>query len=172
MTEKERLFLANQYLILSKLDENNAEHYKRMVKVVEQGYEYDLNLILDSTRDVFPDNKCRFTLDVLQMYFEIISSYEELKRNNVKIDLKENDIRFPGFDGNKESEYLCYAIFVLEDPHRFDYIKKYPGDDNNSHYPTIERYKRSLVVYNEISQLKGVHRLPLSEDEINRIIKA
>ena len=172
MTEKERLFLANQYLILSKLDKDNAEDYKRMVEVVEQGYEYDLNLILESTKHVFPDDKCRLTLNILQMYFDIISSYEELKRNNNKIDLKENDIRFPGFDGNEEPEYLCYARFVLKDPYRFDYIKKYPGDNYNSHFPTIKKYKRCLVVFDEIKQQKGVSRLPLSEDEINRIIKA
>ena len=38
LTLKERLLLANQYLILEKLYPDEAEHYAELRKVVERGY--------------------------------------------------------------------------------------------------------------------------------------
>jgi uncharacterized protein len=53
-------------------------------------------------------------------------------------------VMFRGFDGNNESEHLCIAHFLIDDPERFSNFK---GRDLNSHMPTIEAYRRMFKVF-------------------------
>ncbi len=43
MTNAQRLILSNQYFLMSQLDPNNANKYKRLQTIVERGYEIHVN---------------------------------------------------------------------------------------------------------------------------------
>jgi hypothetical protein len=87
--------------------------------------------------------------DVLEMWELLEHSYNRLQatdREKVKAETKPSgyDVRFSGFDGNHETEYMAAARVLINDLDRFSLFK---GRDLNSHMPSIETYQRMLAVY-------------------------
>lgn len=109
------------------------------------------------------DNIADFVWDVLDMYRSLFDSYNKLPLEQ-KNDIDEDDIRFEGFDGNNEAEYLCYTDFILEDLERYKESREC-GDDHNSHWPTVQKYSRMLAKYKQIKKDRY-----LSLDQIKEII--
>lgn len=56
-------------------------------------------------------------------------------------------VRFPGFDGNNESEALSIAKILVNDMGRFSRFK---GRDMNSHAPLLENYARMYKIFEPI----------------------
>lgn len=88
-------------------------------------------------------------LDVLEMWELLEHSYNQLQaadKERVKTEAKPSgyDVRFRGFDGNHETEYMAAARVLIDDLDRFSLFK---GRDLNSHMPSIENYRRMLAVY-------------------------
>ncbi len=53
-------------------------------------------------------------------------------------------VRFRGFDGNGESEYISVASCMIDDLDQFELFK---GRDMNSHLPSLDMHRRMLAVF-------------------------
>ena len=102
-------------------------------------------------------------LDILGMWSFIENGYEKLSKMERDRVAKESEsfdqnIRFPGFDGNNESEYLSIAHFLINNLGRFSI---FGNRDLNSHWPAIESYKRMWRVFEPMrANLAGGHLNP------------
>jgi uncharacterized protein YfbU (UPF0304 family) len=110
-------------------------------------------------------------LDILDMWSMIERSYENLSSEAKKFVEKEaypfgKDPKFPGFDGNNETEYMGTASFLVNDLDRFEEFK---GRNFNSHCPSIDSYRRMLSVFKPI--LRSLNFQPLSGQNIVDILK-
>lgn len=88
-------------------------------------------------------------VDVLDMWSFIESAYDKLpQKDKVRVEKGAEPfgkhVRFSGFDGNNETEYMGVARFLINDLERFSSFK---GRDLNSHLPSIETYRRMLQVF-------------------------
>ncbi|WP_054076152.1 YfbU family protein [Comamonas testosteroni] len=77
-------------------------------------------------------------------------------------------VRFPGFDGNNESEELGIARILIDDMGRFTRFK---GRDLNSHAPLQPAYERMYRVFSNM-QNRIDHRVHLSVDQVADILNA
>jgi uncharacterized protein YfbU (UPF0304 family) len=98
-------------------------------------------------------------VEILQLHRILIFSAQKLKIGDEEI-LEE--IKFAGFDGNLEPEYLLYAQFYCESQ---DYYKELHV--TNSHHRTLNRYYRMLKKYEELG--KPNH---LTEAQIREVVEA
>jgi uncharacterized protein len=88
-------------------------------------------------------------VDVLDMWSFLESSYGKLsQKDKAQIEAEAGplgkSVRFPGFDGNNETEHLGIARFLIDDLERFSSFK---GRDLNSHLQSIEAYRCMLRVF-------------------------
>jgi hypothetical protein len=91
-------------------------------------------------------------MDILEMWSFIEYSYGQLSKEDKEYLEKEaapfgKDPKFPGFDGNNESEYMGTASFIVNELERFE---KFKGRNFNSHCFSIDEYKRMLSVFKNI----------------------
>ncbi|WP_414430562.1 YfbU family protein [Alcanivorax sp. IL3] len=110
-------------------------------------------------------------LDILDMWSMIERSYENLSSESKEFVEKEaspfgKDPKFPGFDGNNETEYMGTASFLVNDLDRFEEFK---GRNFNSHCPSIDSYRRMLSVFKPL--LQDLNFQPLSAQNIVDILK-
>lgn len=110
-------------------------------------------------------------LDVLDMWSMIERSYENLPKEQQEWVAKEaspfgKDPKFPGFDGNNESEYMGVASFLVNDLDRFEEFK---GRNFNSHCPSIDSYRRMLSVFKLI--LRDLNFQPIPAQALVDILK-
>ncbi|WP_314915148.1 YfbU family protein [Acinetobacter harbinensis] len=145
---KDRLILINQYKILSKLEPTEANYYKELIEILENGYEIFYSLLNQWIDEEMPRDKSRLVLDILDLY----RALEDLKRKT-KDDrlLKHFYGKFNGFDGNNESEYLSFTRFLIEVQGKFQEQKQYyyENDHLNSHCPMLDKYERMLATIKE-----------------------
>lgn len=105
-------------------------------------------------------------LNILDMWSMIERSYKNLSDDeketiNKNEELSENMFVFEGFDGNNESEYMGTASFLVNELNRFVEFK---DRDFNSHYPTVESYKRMLGIFEPI--FKSLNYRMLSKQQL------
>ena len=110
-------------------------------------------------------------LDILEMWEHLEYSYNQLQPADKARVEKEAEqfgsrVRFRGFDGNNETEYMAAAGFLVNDLERFSIFKE---RDLNSHMPSLDTYGRMLAVYKPI---RNSHEFgPLSAEQIIRILQ-
>jgi len=120
----------------------------------------------DSADDV------RFVVDVLDMWSFVQRAHGKLSakeraRVESEADPFGKHVKFPGFDGNNESELMSIARFFVEKMDRFSEFK---GGSFNSHMPTVAMYRRMLGVFDPLRKtLVGVD---LSADQLIAILKS
>lgn len=110
-------------------------------------------------------------LDILDMWSFIESSYAKLDDEKKAFLEKEaapfgKDPKFPGFDGNNESEYMGKASFIVNELERFEEFK---GRSFNSHCPSIDGHRRMLSKFKEIKN--NFDFGPMSEKNLADILK-
>lgn len=110
-------------------------------------------------------------LDILDMWSFIERSYSELTDNEKSFVIENaapfgENPTFPGFDGNNETNYMSTASFIVNDLDRFEEFK---GRNFNSHCPSIDSYKRMLLVYKPLFQQLNFQ--PLSAQNLVDILK-
>ncbi len=135
----ERWILSNQYLILEKLDKDNANHYAQTREALDSDYEehYDWNIpYIVRDKQVMTEEESKEVMDILDMFGVLHHAYDQLSD---KSGVDENRIRFRGFDGNNETKQLGYTRY-LQSIDRFSDLKSF-GDGLNSHMPVFDRYK-------------------------------
>ncbi len=75
------------------------------------------------------------------------------------------DVRFPGFDGNTESEYISAASFMVDQLGEFEIFK---GRDLNAHMPTLDAHRRMVAVFYPI--LKVVLNRDFDVDQLTQVL--
>ena len=99
----------------------------------------------------------REVIDILDMWNFIEDSYERLTdedKARLATEAKPfgEDPEFRGFDGNYETEHFGAALFIVNDLDRF---VRFKGRSLNSHYPSIDTYRRMLPAFSEIRKSLG-----------------
>jgi uncharacterized protein YfbU (UPF0304 family) len=89
------------------------------------------------------------TTDILVMWEILEDSFERLsqpERDSLGLEFKPfgPNLKFAGFSGNYDSEYLSVARFYIHKTERF---QRFKDRDLDSHAPMIEAYRRMLNVF-------------------------
>ena len=170
---KERLSLVLQLRTLQKLSEDyEKEDYQNMITALLHGYTLHYgDLFNEFYEKELSIDECRYVLRILEMYRGIIYSFIELERKGALKSLKEEDVMFPGFDGNddRESSYMSYARYFVRDLGRYDEIKDRTMDDFNSHMNMCGKYDRMLEIWDSFDNLR---RYKMNEDIITKLLEA
>lgn len=166
LEKKERLLLINQYLILEKLDPENASDYEEIRVALEYGYEDEYKHFIEELRDPMTETECGIVQDTLNLYRVLTFSYNLLESPT---DLTQEDIAFQGFDGNNEGNLYSYAKYLMETRLLYQELPENPHHAFNSHRRMQSKYIAMLQEF-EIMKKDGADML--SEDEIKKILKA
>jgi hypothetical protein len=161
LTGTERLLLSNQFRILAKVEPAEAGHYMENVKILENGYTREYSLLIDDFSEEMSANACELVDDILDMHRALKDAYEELQD---KSGIRAADIKFHGFDGNNEIEYLRYASFLFNQG-RWEESKGANGECANSHARTLDRYRDMLAQWKT-----SADRHKLTCEDIVRIV--
>ncbi|UIY25906.1 YfbU family protein [Rhizobium leguminosarum] len=119
---------------------------------------WEYNGVFPSEIDT-PEN-VSFVVDTLDMWNFIESGYAKLgaeDKEKVKGEvayLGDEGPKFPGFDGNNESEYMSIAWMLTEKLGRFVSLKN--RGSLNSHMPVVSRYREMLVPWRDIRPTLGM----------------
>ena len=171
LTKKERA----EFIYLLKILKNQGDEeydYDNMIKALQYGYEYHYSDIFDCLFDEeLSADGCREVLDILEMYRGIIFSYINLKREGIQLSLTEDDIRFPGFDGNNECEQMSYTEYFIKDLGRYDEIEQLSHGYYNSHWPKLGDYRTMLGKWQEYKNTLS-NRYMMSEQQIKDLLNS
>ncbi|HAP3574431.1 TPA: hypothetical protein IUD81_002668 [Enterococcus faecalis] len=157
MEKFQRLLLANQFEILSKIDKENKHNYDEF--------------IWDELCDQLPKSNSRFVLDVLNMYRDIYFSTSNLNLNDQER-IESNNTFSQGFDYNdpKEAKLAFYAKFFTKKLNRFsELIEDKKFDGFNSHQLMMNTYERYLANYNKVKSDSKYSHGHMSTDILNQI---
>jgi uncharacterized protein YfbU (UPF0304 family) len=78
MTNAQRLILSNQYKMMTMLDPDNAERYRRLQTIIERGYGLQMRE-LDREFGQLTEETCRTIIDIMEMYHALHVSWTNLK---------------------------------------------------------------------------------------------
>lgn len=76
MTNAQRLILSNQYKMMTMLDPDNAERYRRLQTIIERGYGLQMRE-LDREFGQLTEETCRTIIDIMEMYHALHVSPDE-----------------------------------------------------------------------------------------------
>jgi uncharacterized protein YfbU (UPF0304 family) len=147
LTKTERLALANQFLILAKLDSGEAGHYARMVEILERGYVREYPSLVDRFSEELSAETSEEVVSILRMHRALNDAYTAFED---KCGFDADKVAFQGFDGNTEGRHLSYACFLVHERGHWQEFKNAGSDpssrgDLNSHCSTLWRYRPMLV---------------------------
>lgn len=166
LTRTERWVLSNQYQILAALSTEDAEHYHQCREILEQGYELEYDEIARHVYDgddTMSIAECREVVDTLAMFHILQRTYRDLAD---KSGIDESRLEFGGFDGNHETKHVAYARFYAsQQGGRFTDLPH--PEDFNSHYPTLDVYRRMLAEWH-----RSESKYKLTRDDVVRITNA
>ena len=153
MTKAERLILSLICDLQKPTEEQEfrRKDYEFISKAVACGHLWALDWEYEHVySDVEYDRRLvKETVDILDMWDVIELLFERLVEDD-KLRIAEameteiQYLRFRGFDGNNESEYLAIARFLVDDMGRW---KRFKNRTLNSHYPSLAAHRRMLPVY-------------------------
>ena len=111
--------------------------------------------------------------DILGMWDCLELSWERLSpsdRADVAADAAPfgGDVRFPGFDGNHEGEYLNAMAFLVDELDRFSRFKG--RESLNSHMPSLETHRRMETAFKAIRP--SLDSGTMSATQIAKVMKA
>lgn len=162
MTNAQRLILSNQYKIMSMLEPDNAERYRRQQTIIERGYGLQM-CELDREFGELSEAVCRSIIDVMELHHALHVSWTNLKDPAV---IEERRLAFLGFDAATEARYLGYVRFMVNIEGRYTHFDS--GIHGfNAQTPMWEKYQRMLTVWHTCPR-----QYHLSANEIAQIINA
>lgn len=164
LSKQQRLALANQYKIMKDLallrkEEYESRHYEYLEEIFEHGYVQLYPRAMSNIHDEMPVEKSEEVLSILDMHRALLwslgpdASPEQLKK-----------VKFLGFDGNNEPDYLSFAEFFQNSPTSKKYAELQIFD---SHHVTLPRYQRMLAEWDRLKR-----RPRLKPEQIEQIIQA
>lgn len=95
-------------------------------------------------------------VDVLEMWSALERSFvhlSEAERARLRTEARPfgDEVEYPGFDGNNESEHLSIAAFMIKDLERFPEFSE--RAHLNSHSPTLDMHRRMLAKFAQVRRL-------------------
>lgn len=108
-------------------------------------------------------------VNYLDMWSFIERAYEKLdvaSKKLIKDDTSIIQVKFTGFDGNNETEYMSIAKFLINQLDRFGEFK---DRELNSHLPMIGRYRRMYSIFEPIRRV--LYDRNLTVVELQSILK-
>jgi uncharacterized protein YfbU (UPF0304 family) len=160
LTAVERLMLANQYEILALLKKDDS--YEDMAKNLRDGYKWIYDQYAQHLSEDLPDEDAEHVLAILGIFSDMSDSYDQLTD---KSGIDEHYVRFHGFDGNNEAEFLGFASALSKNG---NYSKTVGKHARNSHMPTTAAYRRMIEEWKRL----GEPNYPYSKDTILSITTA
>ncbi|MDE1332813.1 YfbU family protein [Vibrio aestuarianus] len=144
MTNAQRLILSNQYFLMSKMDPNNANKYKRLQTIVERGYELQMRE-LNKEFGCLTEAECREVIDILEMYHAMQESHKMLADCDGK-EVDQRRLQFLGFDIAREAQLVHYVRFLVDSEGLYTQFDK--ADHHfNSQMPMLDKYRRMLTTW-------------------------
>lgn len=153
-TDTERLILANQYEILGKLNNNQAN--LDLAENLRDGHESIYNEKI-YVSPILSKDVSDLVYSILGLYEAIQDSFDNLSD---KGSLTLERVKFPGFDGNHEGEYMRF-VSALVDNHQFAHVKA----DRNSHSGKVSTYENMISKWVSLGKAHS-----LSLDDIETIL--
>ncbi|ATC33026.1 hypothetical protein CA606_12200 [Caulobacter vibrioides] len=111
--------------------------------------------------------------DVMHLWTVLEDAYEQLNAAEkaeleVRVPHVSKDVRWGGFDGNNESEYMSVLAFMVG---YMDFYPNFRGREHlNSHMPTLETFERMWAAYQPIRD--SMPEYPLELDDLTTILSA
>lgn len=155
------LILKKQYEILALLDPGNKDH-ELSLKAIDSGFELEIEALIEGALiEPVSVEICKEVRSILDMFRNLQNSF---RQNGADAELIRASL-FPGFDGNEESDFYSYALYLLEDKGLW---KGLESRDNtwNSHHPTVHGYRLMLA------EFKGVGKFPYTNEAVERVLAA
>ncbi|AMG04840.1 YfbU family protein [Vibrio mimicus] len=164
MTNAQRLILSNQYFLMSQLDPNNANKYKRLQTIVERGYELQMRE-LNREFGCLPETECREIIDIMEMYHAMQESNRMLE-DAARKEVDQRRLTFLGFDMATEAPLANYVRFLVDSEGLYPQFDK--GDHHfNSQMPMLAKYRRMLTTWRNCPR-----QYHLSANELRQIMNA
>ncbi len=167
ITDATRWILYNQYEILrlihaSNGDDEEVKRYEMMQKVILSGYEFQFTSISPIEPRMMPYDS-KLVHDILDMYRAIDNARIGVVSPEIIPEEIPNDLRFKGFDNNKETKFLSYTLFLKE---KGDYEESLSVDKKTlyKHMPMLPMYQGMLSVWK-----KSEDPVDLTKEEILEI---
>jgi len=146
LTDKERLFLANQHEILSFLDKDNSEYHSKLAEQLKRGHKWLYEQSFDYFSENLSEENAQLVLDILQIYEMLQDAYDSVVD---KTKVSADEIKFPGFDGNNEPEFMGFVDALKKDDRYVDVIE---NGYRNSHSQKIHRYSIMITKWEEFGK--------------------
>lgn len=163
LTLTERLSLANQFRILSKL-ENDSEYYALKAEILENGLTGLYGKVFNELSEEIDNKTCDETHSIFQMFMNISNALLELKEEE-KNSLNIEKLTFQGFDANNDKHY-SYAHFMIDKLGRYEHYEEFK---KNSHTTaSIGIYRKMIKVYNQIIS-KDKIRIELTFEDLKAL---
>lgn len=161
LTNAERLILANQYEILSKLSEDKYERqsYEKMSSNLKNGYKWLYEQYFDVVSENLSADASELVIKTLCLYQALHYSYEDL---DDKDGISEHEVKFQGFDGNNETELMGFVRALKENDRFIDTIE---NGHLNSHRPMVNTYKKMVQQWQGFDE-----EVELTKDQIQQIL--
>ncbi|MET1248202.1 YfbU family protein [Sporolactobacillus sp. STCC-11] len=157
LSKTERLILANQYIILRKLDTHSTAEFDGIIEALINGYPYIYNDYFSYVNDNIDEAVETNVVHVLSMFRNLYTSYQQLPEDE-KNTIDESEVVFSGFDGNNEASHYAFADCLINKYDRFnevkELIKNKKLEDLHAHFPTLPRYNRLLERWFSIQKEK------------------
>jgi uncharacterized protein YfbU (UPF0304 family) len=160
----QRRILANQYRLLSHLDEAQASGHQRRAEILEEGYEGQYFAIFDEIADPLPERECKFVFEVLNMYHALQQRASDLAE--FPSDLSDA-IGFAGFCERDEIELVGYERFLASDAPKSNVFAKLTRTQPPP-FAASARYRKMLAAFSQVK--RGPDGLTV--DQIRTIVDA
>lgn len=164
MTNAQRLILSNQYSLMSQMNPENAEKYRRLQTIVERGYGLQMRE-LDKDFGCLTEEACRNVIDFMELHHALQESYKMLNETNQQ-HVEARRLQFLGFDAATESQLVHYVRFLTDEEGLYPQFDK-SEHQFNSQVPMSEKYQRMLQTWRNCPR-----QYHLSATEIQQILNA
>ncbi|WP_373991914.1 YfbU family protein [Duganella sp. BuS-21] len=149
MTDVERLILSNQYEIMALLDPQQSEGLNRIAENLRRGHEPLYRTVFQQIQPVLAERDTTFVHEILALHGRLSYSYDALPD---KGDIEKHSVRWPGFDGNNETEFLSYTRAQCAEGNFRDALGSNPLEVRNSHMTMTPIYLRMLAAWHQLGE--------------------
>lgn len=139
LTVTERLILANQYRILSNLEEDEKHSFR--AEILENGYEVLYHEIFHGMYDPFPREAGREIHEILTMFRMIDNAKGRLTESQKE---QVERLNFVGFDHHGEGKEYLFLMFLIEQANLYQELR---GRNLEPIGDRLPEYRRLLQAY-------------------------
>jgi len=106
-------------------------------------------------------------LDMWQFIEEAYETFDASEKTKIETETQRKNVKFIGFDGNNETEYMSIARFLVEDMGRFSRFK---NRELNSHCPLIQKYRQMFIVFEQMRKTLDDNNYCLTVNQVIELL--